>query len=223
MRVALIEFPGSNCDRDLAVAFRQAGANVDPVWHKETTLPAGTDLVALPGGFAWGDYLRCGAMAARAPIMASVREHAERGGFVLGICNGFQILLEGGFLPGALMRNSGIRFICRTVDLEIGTTDSAFTSGYSPTARLRVPVAHHDGNYVTTDDGLRRLRDEDLVAFRYASDINGSVDRIAGVLSPNRRVLGLMPHPERAVDAALGSSDGLPLFRSAVEALVVAS
>ena len=129
MRVALVEFPGSNCDRDLAVAFRQAGAKVDPVWHKETTLPAGTDLVALPGGFAWGDYLRCGAMAARAPIMASVREHAERGGFVLGICNGFQILLEGGFLPGALMRNSGIRFICRTVDLEIGTTDSALHPG----------------------------------------------------------------------------------------------
>ena len=214
MKVALVVFPGSNCDRDIAVAFRAAGAAVETVWHKDADLPGGTDLVALPGGFSWGDYLRCGAMAARAPVMGAVRAHVERGGYALGICNGFQILLEAKLLPGALMRNAGLRFVCRTVSLVVGSDESVFTSGYRRGETIRVPIAHHDGAYIADDALLMRLRDEDRVAFTYARDENGSVDRIAGVLSENRRVLGMMPHPERAIDERLGSADGSPLFAS---------
>jgi phosphoribosylformylglycinamidine synthase len=212
VKVAVLVFPGSNCDRDLAVAFRAAGAEVAMVWHKDTALPAGTDIVGVPGGFAWGDYLRCGAIAARAPIVAALRDHVERGGYVLGVCNGFQILTEVGLLPGALIRNAGLRFICRTVRLEVATTDSAFTSRYAEGAALHLPVAHHDGNYVADTATLDALEGEDRVAFRYGEEVNGSARRIAGILSANRRVLWLMPHPERAADQGLGPTDGAPLF-----------
>jgi phosphoribosylformylglycinamidine synthase subunit PurQ / glutaminase len=217
MKAAVIVYPGSNCDRDLAVAFRAAGAEVAMVWHKETALPEGTDIVGLPGGFSFGDYLRCGAIAARSPVTAAVVDHAKKGGHVIGICNGFQILLETGLLPGALMRNAGLKFICRSVALTVATADSAFTAGYGAGARIRLPVAHHDGNYLADAALLARLKDEDRVAFRYGEPVNGSVDDIAGVLSENRRVLGLMPHPERAADPAQGGTDGAVLFRSLAE------
>ncbi len=212
MKAAVLVFPGSNCDRDLAVAFRQAGFDVEMVWHKDTELPSGIDVVGVPGGFSYGDYLRSGAIAARSPIIAALRHHAQAGGYALGICNGFQVLTETGLLPGVLMRNANLKFICRPVELEVATTNSDFTTGYEPESRVTFPVAHHDGNYVVTDDVLAALRAEDRVAFRYVEDLNGSVDRIAGVLSENRRVLGLMPHPERAADEALGGADGRALF-----------
>jgi len=218
MKAAVIVYPGSNCDRDLAVAFRNAGAEVEMVWHKETALPSGTDVVGVPGGFSFGDYLRCGAIAARSPVTAAVVEHAKNGGYVIGICNGFQVLLETGLLPGALMRNAGLKFICRTVPLTVATTDSIFTSGYETGSPIRLPVAHHDGNYVADERILGELRGEDRVAFRYGESVNGSADDIAGILSANRRVMGLMPHPERAVEPAHGGTDGTALFRSVVSA-----
>lgn len=214
MKAAVLVFPGSNCDRDLAVAFRQAGAEVAMVWHKDTALPDGTDVVGVPGGFSFGDYLRCGAIAARSPIVAALKTHVERGGYALGICNGFQVLLETGLLPGALMRNARLKFVCKTVDLSVGTTDSAFTSGYGAGATIRLPVAHHDGNYQADDATLDALEAEDRIAFRYGDGLNGSARDIAGILSENRRVLGLMPHPERAADSALGGTDGQALFRA---------
>ncbi len=222
MRAAIVTFPGSNCDRDLAVAFAQAGAEVARVWHKDRELPAGTDIVGLPGGFSFGDYLRCGAIAARSPVMLAVAAHIGRGGYALGVCNGFQVLTESGLLPGVLMRNAGLKFICRTVGLRVETADSAFTRGWNTGDIARIPVAHHDGNYVVDPEGLRRLRAEDRIAFRYADNPNGATDDIAGVLSANRRVLGLMPHPERAADAALGLTDGRVMFRSLAAALVAA-
>jgi phosphoribosylformylglycinamidine synthase subunit PurQ / glutaminase len=222
VKAAVLVFPGSNCDRDLAVAFRAAGAEVAMVWHKDTALPAGTDIVGVPGGFAWGDYLRCGAIAARAPIVAALRRHVERGGYALGVCNGFQVLTEAGLLPGALIRNAGLRFVCRTVPLEVATADSPFTSGYGPRAGLRLPVAHHDGNFVADAATLDALEGEDRVAFRYGEEVNGSARRIAGILSENRRVLGLMPHPERAADAALGLTDGTALFRALADVMAAA-
>lgn len=222
MKAAVITFPGSNCDRDLAVALEQAGADVTRVWHKDAALPSGTDLVAVPGGFSYGDYLRCGAIAAHSPIARSLREHADKGGYVLGVCNGFQVLTELGLLPGALMRNQGLTFLCKPTALHVATADSAFTSGYSSGQNITIPVAHHDGNYQIDADELAQLRDEDRIAFTYAPGINGSVADIAGVLSANRRVLGMMPHPERAADAALGGSDGKPLFNGLVEALAYA-
>lgn len=220
MKAAVITFPGSNCDRDLAVALEQAGAQVTRVWHKDDALPQGTDLVAVPGGFSFGDYLRCGAIAAHSPIAPALRAHAARGGFVLGICNGFQVLTELGLLPGALMRNSGLTFLCKPAVLTVATADSAFTAGYARGQQITVPVAHHDGNYQTTADGLAQLQDQDRIAFTYAPGINGSVADIAGILSENRRVLGMMPHPERAADPALGGTDGAPLFRGLVTGLV---
>lgn len=220
MKAAVITFPGSNCDRDLAVALEQAGADVARIWHKDDALPDGTDLVAVPGGFSFGDYLRCGAIAAQSPIAKALRQHADRGGFVLGICNGFQVLTELGLLPGALMRNQGLTFLCKPAILEVATTDSVFTSGYSAQQQITIPVAHHDGNYQITPDELDKLRDEDRIAFTYAPAINGSVADIAGILSGNRRVLGMMPHPERASDDRLGGNDGALLFRGLVDALV---
>jgi len=217
MKAAVIVYPGSNCDRDLAVAFRKAGAEVEMVWHKETELPAGTDIVGVPGGFSFGDYLRCGAIAARSPITASVVQHAKKDGYVLGICNGFQVLLETGLLPGALMRNAGLKFVCRTVPLDVATSDSVFTSGYASGSAIAVPVAHHDGNYFAQPEALARLKGEDRVAFRYGEPVNGSADDIAGILSENRRVLGMMPHPERAAEAAHGGTEGATLFRSVVQ------
>lgn len=222
MKAAVITFPGSNCDRDMVVALTRAGAQVEKVWHKDDALPQGVDLVAVPGGFSFGDYLRCGAIAAQSPIAAALRAHAERGGYVLGVCNGFQVLTELKLLPGALMRNAGLTFICREVGLRVETSASDFTSGYAAGAVLRVPVAHHDGNYQIDAEGLAALRDQDRVAFTYAPGINGSVADIAGVLSENRRVLGLMPHPERAVDAAHGGTDGQALFAGLVASVVAA-
>lgn len=222
MKAAVITFPGSNCDRDLAVAFEAAGASVARVWHKDATLPDGTDIVAIPGGFSFGDYLRCGAIAARSPVAAAIRAHAERGGYVLGICNGFQVLTETGLLPGALMRNAGLRFVCKRVDLTVATADSAFTRLWTRGARVSLPIAHHDGNYTLDAEGLARLGAEDRIAFTYVDNPNGSVAGIAGVLSANRRVLGMMPHPERVIEDAQGGADGSVLFRSLISAMAEA-
>jgi len=223
MKAAVIVFPGSNCDRDLAVAFGAAfGAEPAMVWHKETALPPGLDLVGLPGGFSFGDYLRCGAIAARSPIARAVVDFAKAGGHVLGICNGFQVLTETGLLPGALMRNAGLKFVCRDAGLRVETTDSPFTNAYRPGQEISVPVAHHDGNYIADPDTLVRLRGEDRVAFRYLDNPNGAMDDIAGVLSQNRRVLGMMPHPERAADPALGGTGGAALFASLAGVLMAA-
>ena len=222
MKAAVVTFPGSNCDRDLALAFAAAGATVTRVWHKDNTLPEGTDVVGIPGGFSFGDYLRCGAIAAQSPIGAAIRAHAARGGFVLGICNGFQVLTEMGLLPGVLMRNAGLRFLCRTVDLEIGTTDSAYTAGWQAGQRIALPIAHHDGNYTADPDTLARLAGEGRIAFRYWQNPNGAMGDIAGILSDNRRVLGLMPHPERAIDPGLGNTDGAALFRALTNAFAAA-
>jgi phosphoribosylformylglycinamidine synthase I len=222
MRAAVVVFPGSNCDRDMAVALRGAGADVTMVWHKDASLPDGIDLVAVPGGFSFGDYLRCGAIAAQSPICRAVVAHAGRGGYVLGVCNGFQVLTETQLLPGALMRNAGLKFICKTVPLQVATTDSAYTGGYAANAEINLPVAHHDGNYTVDAETLAELQAEDRIAFRYAAPLNGSVADIAGILSPNRRVLGMMPHPERAVDAGHGGTDGQALFRELVAQVVSA-
>ena len=222
MKAAVITFPGLNCDRDLADAFAAAGAEVVRVWHKETALPTGTDIVGIPGGFSFGDYLRCGAIAARSPISAAIGAHARRGGYVLGICNGFQVLTEMGLLPGALMRNAGLRFICRTVGLTVATSDSAYTAGWHRGATVAIPIAHHDGNYTADADLVARLTGEDRVAFRYRDNPNGSVDAIAGILSENRRVLGMMPHPERCVSPAQGGIDGAVLFHALVGAMAPA-
>ncbi len=219
MKAAVLVFPGSNCDRDLAVAFRSAGMDVSMVWHKNTEIPAGTDIVGVPGGFSFGDYLRCGAIAARSPIVGALKAHAESGGYVLGICNGFQVLTETGLLPGALMRNAGLKFVCRTIGLRVDSTESAFTQGYGKGTEIRMPVAHHDGNYAADADLVSALRGEDRIAFTYTESVNGSAADIAGVLSENRRVLGLMPHPERAVDAAHPTQDGATLFRGLVQQL----
>ncbi|MFC3168479.1 phosphoribosylformylglycinamidine synthase subunit PurQ [Paracoccus fontiphilus] len=220
MKAAVITFPGSNCDRDLAVALERAGAQVTRVWHKDDALPEGTDLVGVPGGFSFGDYLRCGAIAAHSPIAGALRTHAQRGGYVLGICNGFQVLTELGLLPGALMRNTGLTFLCKPAVLNVVTADSDFTAGYDRGQQITIPVAHHDGNYQITAEGLARLQDGDRIAFSYAPAINGSVGDIAGVLSENRRVLGMMPHPERAADPATGGTDGAALFRALVNGVV---
>ena len=222
MRAAVVVFPGSNCDRDLAVAFREAGCQVEMVWHKDTSLPSGVDIVGIPGGFSFGDYLRCGAIAANSPICTEVKAHAERGGFVFGVCNGFQILTETGLLPGALLRNAGLKYICRTMPLIVGTSDSVYTSGYSVGQEIGIPIAHHDGNYTASDDVVARLTDEDRIAFRYANNPNGSTADIAGILSANRRVLGMMPHPERAADDGHGGTDGAALFASVAGALAAA-
>lgn len=222
MRAAVLTFPGSNCDRDLAVAFERAGFSVSRVWHKDTDLPAGVDVVGLPGGFSFGDYLRCGAIAARAPIMAAVAAHAARGGYVLGICNGFQVLAETGLLPGALMRNANLKFICKPVEMTVETVESAFLSSYTLGAKVVYPVAHHDGNYTADTETLDRLEGEDRVALRYVVNPNGADRNIAGILSENRRVLGMMPHPERVVDPALSGEDGSPLFAGLLDSFATA-
>lgn len=222
MRAAVIVFPGSNCDRDMAVALKAAGADVDMVWHKDASLPDNIDLVAIPGGFSFGDYLRCGAIAAQSPICRAVVAHADRGGYVLGVCNGFQVLTETGLLPGALMRNANLKFICKIVDLKVETSESAFTEGYNAGDLVGYPIAHHDGNYTVDDATLSALQSKDRIAFTYGDNPNGSVADIAGVLSENRRVLGMMPHPERAVDAGHGGTDGQALFRGLVGQLAQA-
>jgi phosphoribosylformylglycinamidine synthase len=220
VKSAVIVFPGSNCDRDLAVALESVtGRTPAMVWHRETELPEGLDLIAVPGGFSYGDYLRSGAMAARSPIMGAVREAGERGVGVLGVCNGFQILTEAGMLPGALMRNAGIRFVGRDVPLEVANSQSAFTSRFDAGEEIVFPVAHHDGNYQADAETLDRLEGEGRVAFRYAADVNGSARRIAGIVNESGNVLGMMPHPERAVEPAHGRTDGRRLFQGLVEAL----
>ena len=222
---AVVTFPGSNCDRDMAVAIEQVaaslgGGTVHRVWHGDAGLPEGLDLIALPGGFSYGDYLRSGAMAARSPVMQAVVEAAERGVAVLGVCNGFQVLTEAGLLPGALMRNAGIRFVCREVALRVETSQSLFTAGYQAGQRIVIPVAHHDGNYFADDETLDRLEGEGRVAFRYAEAVNGSARDIAGVLNAKGNVLGMMPHPERMIEAAHGGTDGRALFESVIKGLV---
>jgi phosphoribosylformylglycinamidine synthase len=217
MRAAVIQFPGSNCDRDMAVAIRDiTGADTSLVWHRESALPTGLDLIAIPGGFSYGDYLRSGAMAARSPVMQAVIAAAGRGVPVLGVCNGFQILTEAGLLPGALMRNAGIRFVCRTVGLTVENSQSMFTSGYSAGEKIHIPVAHHDGNFFADDATLDRLEGEGRVAFRYAEPVNGSARNIAGVLNDAGNVLGMMPHPERMIEAMQGGSDGRRLFEGLI-------
>ncbi|KUR75258.1 phosphoribosylformylglycinamidine synthase subunit PurQ [Novosphingobium sp. FSW06-99] len=219
---AVITFPGSNCDRDMAVAVETiTGGTVHRVWHGDAALPDGLDFIALPGGFSYGDYLRSGAMAARSPIMQAVIEQAARGVAVLGVCNGFQVLTEAGLLPGALLRNAGQRFVCREVALTVGTSQSLFTSGYFKDQRITVPVAHHDGNYFADEATLDRLEAEDRVAFRYAEPVNGSQRQIAGVLNTAGNVLGMMPHPERMIEPAQGGSDGRVLFESVLRAVGV--
>lgn len=220
MKTAVIVFPGSNCDRDVAEALRLVtGKAPAMVWHKETELPEGTGIVAVPGGFSYGDYLRSGAIAARSPVMQAVKAAAERGVAVLGICNGFQILTETGMLPGALMRNAGIRFVGRDVALTVDNSQSAFTSRYGAGEDVVFPVAHHDGNYTADEETLNRLEGEGRVAFRYAEDVNGSARGIAGIINGGGNVLGMMPHPERAVESAHGRTDGRRLFEGLVEAL----
>lgn len=221
MKSAVVVFPASNCDRDAAVALEQiTGTKPAMVWHGDRELPD-VDLVVLPGGFAYGDYLRCGAMAAQSPIMFDIKLKANRGMFVLGICNGFQVLTEAGLLPGALMRNADLKFVCRPVGLEVDETQSAFTRKYDKGQRVVFPVAHGDGNYFADEATLDRLEGERRVVFRYAAgdNPNGSARNIAGILNEKRNVLGLMPHPERACDPQLGGRDGRALFESLLEAL----
>ena len=220
MKSAVIVFPGSNCDRDLAVAIEQAtGRAPAMVWHREAELPDGTDFIGLPGGFSYGDYLRSGAMAARSPVMRAVADAAGRGVPVIGICNGFQVLTEAGLLPGALMRNAGLSFVCRPVDLKVENSQSLFTAQYDSGETIRIPVAHHDGNYQADPETLDRLEGEGRVAFRYVDSCNGSARDIAGILNDSGNVLGLMPHPERAVEPAHGSTDGRRLFEGLLEAV----
>jgi phosphoribosylformylglycinamidine synthase I len=220
-RAAVITFPGSNCDRDMADALEKvSGAAPLRVWHGDADLPDGLDFIALPGGFSYGDYLRSGAMAARSPIMQAVVAAAGRGVPVLGVCNGFQVLTESGLLPGALLRNAGMNFVCRSVALTVENSQSLFTSGYSAGQRIVIPVAHHDGNYFADDATLDRLEGEGRVAFRYAEPVNGSARNIAGVLNAAGNVLGMMPHPERMIEAEQGGTDGRALFESALKALI---
>ncbi|MBY0611127.1 MAG: phosphoribosylformylglycinamidine synthase subunit PurQ [Beijerinckiaceae bacterium] len=223
MHAAVIVFPGSNRERDIGRALQKGGAKVSYVWHAEHALPAGTDLAVLPGGFAYGDYLRCGAIAARAHAMDAVRAHAERGGFVLGVCNGFQVLCESGLLPGILMRNAELRFTCRFQHLRVERNDTAFTLDYARHQAIEVCVAHGEGNYVADSATIDRLEREGLIAFRYCdadgvvdsrSNPNGATNGIAGIYSDNLRVLGLMPHPENLIDPLIGGTDGLAMFTS---------
>lgn len=223
LRAAVVTFPGSNCDRDLAVALEKVSGTAPlRVWHGEADLPERLDLIALPGGFSYGDYLRSGAMAAHSPIMRAVARAAERGVPVLGVCNGFQVLTEAGLLPGALMRNAGQTFICRTVPLRVENSRSLFTAGYAQGQVIRIPVAHHDGNYFADEETLDRLEGEGRIAFRYVETCNGSRRDIAGILNAAGNVLGMMPHPERAIEDAHGGSDGRALFESVVSGLVAA-
>lgn len=220
MKSAVIVFPGSNCDRDAQTVLAATGHAPVMAWHGDASLPK-VDLVVLPGGFSYGDYLRSGAMAAHSPIMREVVAHADRGGLVIGICNGFQVLTESGLLPGMLMRNAKLKFICRDVNLRVENTDSVFTKGYSKGQIITVPVAHHDGNYYADESTIKSLEDAGRVAFRYCdasgnvsaeANINGSCNNIAGIFSAKKNVLGMMPHPERCAESLLGGIDGKALF-----------
>lgn len=221
MKSAVITFPGSNCDRDMRVAIKKVtGKEPISVWHGDNTLPDSLDFIALPGGFSYGDYLRSGAIAARSPIMSEVKKAADAGIFILGVCNGFQVLTEAGLLPGTLMRNENLNFICKTTALSIENKDTAFTRAYTATNSLNIPVAHHDGNYFIDDEGFEQLKDNNQIAFSYANEnINGSREAIAGVLNAKKNVLGMMPHPERAVETETGGTDGVGLFESLIKSV----
>ena len=215
MSAAVIVFPGSNCDRDCKVAVeRSTGEQVQMIWHAETELPKGLDLIVLPGGFSYGDYLRCGAMAAQAPIMQAVKKAADDGVTVVGICNGFQILCEAGMLPGALLRNSGLKYICKPISITVANGQTRFTSGYQGQREVVMTQGNADGNYFADAETLARLEGEGQVVFRYADNPNGSVADIAGIQNARGNVLGMMPHPDRAFEAELGSADGATLFQS---------
>lgn len=227
MRIAVIVFPGSNCDRDMMVAIEKlTGRRPSLIWHKEANLDP-IDLAIIPGGFSFGDYLRCGALAARSPVIDAVLDHAARGGAVMGICNGFQVLLETGLLPGVLVQNAGLKYVCRNTAVEVcETVSSPFTSNLEIGSKMIIPVAHNEGNYFAADDELARLEDNGQIAFRYiSSDIvgpsnpNGAAKDIAGIVSTNGRVMGMMPHPERAISPELGGSDGATLLNGCLEAL----
>lgn len=223
MKSAVIVFPGSNCDRDAFVALDNMGTSTPQrVWHKETSLPDGLDFIVVPGGFSYGDYLRCGAMAGNSPIISELKTFAEAGGYILGICNGFQILTETGLLPGALVRNQSLNFVCKNQTLTAVNTKSEFTQGYKGWENIVFPIAHHDGCYFADAHTLDTLEGEDRVAFKYAGNPNGSERDIAGILSPNGRVLGMMPHPERAIGDHEGGSDGRSLFEGVFGAAVTA-
>jgi phosphoribosylformylglycinamidine synthase len=216
MKAAVVVFPGSNCDRDCAVAVeRSTGASVDMVWHHDHDLPDGVDLIVLPGGFSYGDYLRCGAMAAQSPVMKAVMKAADDGVAVVGICNGFQILCEAGMLPGALLRNAKLKYICKAVDLDVANAQTRFTSGYAGQRTVRMTIGNGEGAFFADEDALDRLEGEGQVVFRYAGESpNGSLRNIAGIVNARGNVLGLMPHPDRAFEAELGSADGAMLFQS---------
>ena len=219
MKSAVIVFPGSNCDRDAARALeRVSGQPAHMLWHKETALPEGVDLVVLPGGLSYGDYLRSGAMAAKSPVVRAVIAHAERGGLVLGICNGFQVLTETRLLPGALARNAGLKFACREVPLAIVNGNTAFTRAYREARETEIPIAHGDGRFVADEDTLDRLENEGRVVFRYLDNPNGSARDIAGIVNERGNVMGMMPHPERASDPVLGRTGGAAVFQSLLEA-----
>ena len=213
MKAGVITFPGSNCDRDMYIALKKSFKDVVKIWHKDTKLPQNLDLIAIPGGFSYGDYLRCGAMAANSNIMKEVIKFGENGGYILGVCNGFQILTETGLLPGTLLRNKDIKFISKTVRLKISNKDSKFTKNYKKQA-IDIPIAHHDGNYFCDTDTLKSLEDNKQIAFRYANNPNGSLNDIAGILNKEKNILGMMPHPERAIDEIVGGIDGFGIFES---------
>ncbi len=218
MKSAVIVFPGSNCDRDCKVAIeRSTGAQVEMVWHAETSLPDGIDLIVLPGGFSYGDYLRCGAMASQSPVMADVKKAADRGVAVIGICNGFQILCEARMLPGALLRNASLKYVCKPVALDVTNAQTRFTAGYRGRREVKMTVGNGEGNYFADDATLDRLEGEGQVVFRYKENPNGSARSIAGVINAKGNVLGMMPHPDRAFEAELGSTDGAILFQSVLQ------
>lgn len=213
MKAAIIIFPGSNCDRDLAIAFEKATGNKTKLlWHKDADIPKGIDIIGIPGGFSFGDYLRVGAIAAQSTICKALVNYVNSGGYVLGICNGFQILTETNILPGTLIRNQGLKYICSEIELSVENNNTAFTHGFQNKQKIKLPIAHHDGNYFTDKDTLRNLNDKNCIAFKYVKNPNGSINDIAGVLSENKRVLGMMPHPERLNDQSLGGTDGGLIF-----------
>lgn len=220
MQTAVIRFPGSNCDRDAAVALEKVtGRAPIMVWHRETTLPANIDFVVMPGGFSYGDYLRSGAIASRSPIVRDIKAKSEKGLAVAGFCNGFQILTEAGMLPGALMRNKNLKYICRAERLKVENANTRYTKYYAPKSEVVFPIAHHDGNFFADKDTLNQIEKEGLVTFRYADNPNGSRNDIAGIVNSDGNVFGMMPHPERAIDALHGGEDGLGLFKSIIESL----
>lgn len=223
MKAAVLVFPGSNCDRDCKTAVeRTVGGKVEMVWHEDTSLPAATDLIIIPGGFSYGDYLRCGAMAAQSPVMAAVKKEAERGVSVLGICNGFQILCEAGLLPGALLRNEALKYVCKPIELTIENRNTRFTSAYGNSQTVWMTQGNGDGNFFADAETLKSIEDNDQVVFRYVDNPNGSLNGIAGLMNKAGNVMGMMPHPDRAFEEALGSADGAPLFKSLQSALLVA-